>query len=678
MNEELKVIISAEISKLKQGIDDAKNKIKGFKEQVADQAKNVDANFKKIGESVKSGLKTAATVGATALVGVATALIGTSAATEEYRINQAKLQAAFEQAGLSAKSASGTYKDLYAAIGDGDQAAESAANIALLADSEKQAAEWAQLASGVLGTFHDTLQPEAFYEAANETLKLGEATGAFTQMLEQTGVMSVDTFNKKLAACTTEEEKQALMLEVSKKAMSDAGAAYDKSTANIQKQREEQVRLQDTLAKIGEAVTPVITAFMSFANDALAKVQPYISELAEKYGPQLQEALDAVAVSVEKAMGFIANNWEILAAIGGVIGVIVTAIGLYNVVAAVKAAMDAAQVTTLGALIAAYLAQAAAMAVAIAPYALIVAAIAAVIAIIVVCVKHWDKIKEAVQKAWNNIKEKTKAAVDAVVKWFENMKAKTAEKIENIKNSCKEKFENIKSTISNKVQAAKDAVVNKFNEIVGSSKLLSAAKDVVVTVFEGIKSNIQNKIETAKNIIKNVVALIKSIFTGDLGGAKTAVLNIFDSIKTGIKNKLEIAINTVKGIISRLKSLFNFKWSLPKLKMPHFKATGKFSLNPPSVPKISVSWYAKGGVFDKPTLFSYGGSIGGLGENGAEAVVPLEKNTKWLDRLATMLNDKQGNRPIYLIVDKKVLGKTSAEGINDITRQTGSIPLIIK
>jgi hypothetical protein len=35
-----------------------------------------------------------------------------------------------------------------------------------------------------MGTFHDTLQPEAFYEAANETVKMGEATGAFAQMLE--------------------------------------------------------------------------------------------------------------------------------------------------------------------------------------------------------------------------------------------------------------------------------------------------------------------------------------------------------------------------------------------------------------------------------------------------------------------------------------------------------------
>ena len=94
------------------------------------------------------------------------------------------------------------------------------------------------------------------------------------------------------------------------------------------------------------------------------------------------------------------------------------------------------------------------------------------------------------------------------------------------------------------------------------------------------------------------------------------------------------------------------------------------------VPKFSVNWNALGGVFDKPTLFNYGGSLQGIGENGAEAVVPLENNTQWLDRLASMLNDKLGNRPVILMVDKKVLAETSIEGINNITKQTGSLPLV--
>ena len=109
--------------------------------------------------------------------------------------------------------------------------------------------------------------------------------------------------------------------------------------------------------------------------------------------------------------------------------------------------------------------------------------------------------------------------------------------------------------------------------------------------------------------------------------------------------------------------------------MPHVTISGEFSLVPPSVPSFSIDWYAKGGVFDKTTLFPYGGGIGGLGENGAEAIVPLERNTLWLDRLANMLNDKMGNQPVVLEVDGKVFAKTAISTINQNTRQTGKLAL---
>ena len=121
-----------------------------------------------------------------------------------------------------------------------------------------------------------------------------------------------------------------------------------------------------------------------------------------------------------------------------------------------------------------------------------------------------------------------------------------------------------------------------------------------------------------------------------------------------------------------------FEWSLPKLKLPHITITGKFSIDPPSVPKFSVSWYKLGGVFDNPTLFGYGnGMLGGLGEDGAEAIVPLEKNTEWLDRIAERLSARDSNVPIVLQVDGKTFAETSIRTINQLTRQTGSLKLAL-
>ena len=111
--------------------------------------------------------------------------------------------------------------------------------------------------------------------------------------------------------------------------------------------------------------------------------------------------------------------------------------------------------------------------------------------------------------------------------------------------------------------------------------------------------------------------------------------------------------------------------------MPHISITVSFSLSPPSAPKFSINWYAHGGVFDAPTLFGFGnGSIGGLGEAGAEAIVPLENNTEWLDRIAERLG-AGSSRPIVLQVDGKTFAETSVDSINALTRQTGKLGLVL-
>ena len=629
MNEQLKIIISAEVGKLKQGVQEAKSEIGKFKEQVQQASKNVDDNFKKAGEGIKKGAKT---IGVS-IAAAGTALLTLGASTKDYRAEQAKLTSAFDKAGASADTAKQVYNDLYRVLGESDTSVEAANHLAQMTTNQKELSEWTNICQGVYATFGDSLPIEGLTESANETAKVGQVTGSLADALNWAGI-SEDEFNGKLAACNTEAEREKLIRETLSKTYDEAAGKYEKTAAKVLAQNEAQAKLQETMGKLGEAVAPVVTAFTSFANEALAAVLPYIQQLAEQYGPTLQTALEGVAEAVGKTMGFIAEHWEILAGMAAVIAGIAAAIGIYNAVAAVKAAMDAAQVATLGALITAYLAQAAAMLVAIAPYALIVAAIAAVIAIIVLCIKHWDDIKAAVAKAWEFIKEKTKAAVDAVVGFFQNMITSVSNKVEEIKSAVSSKFEAIKTGISQKVKAAKDAVVN---------------------VFTTMKTSMSEKISSAK----------------------TTILGIFNSIKSGITEKINGAKEAVKTAIDKIKGFFNFKWELPKIKLPHISIKGKFSLDPPSVPKFSISWNALGGVFDKPTLFSYGNSLQGLGEDGAEAVVPLEKNTQWLDKIAEKLASKQGNIPIVLQVDGKTFAKTSIDSINQLTKQTGSLGLVV-
>lgn len=99
---------------------------------------------------------------------------------------------------------------------------------------------------------------------------------------------------------------------------------------------------------------------------------------------------------------------------------------------------------------------------------------------------------------------------------------------------------------------------------------------------------------------------------------KDDVSNKFNEIENTITEKINAAKEAVGNAIERIKGFFNFEWSLPHLKMPHFNITGEFSLNPPSVPKLGVDWYKTGGIFTSPSII-------GVGEAGAEAVLPLDK-----------------------------------------------------
>ena len=189
--------------------------------------------------------------------------------------------------------------------------------------------------------------------------------------------------------------------------------------------------------------------------------------------------------------------------------------------------------------------------------------------------------------------------------------------------------------------------------IVAALTALVAIIVIVIKNWDNIKKATSNAMDTMKNKIDGAIEKIK---------------NKFDDFLTKIRN----IVNTIKG-------LFNFEFRLPRLKVPSFNITPRGwsvgDLLKGSIPKLSVNWNAVGGVFDKPTIVPYGNTLQGLGENGAEAIVPLENNTEWLDKIADKLASKQASTPIVLNVDGKTFAQTSINSINQLTKQTGKLGL---
>ena len=157
---------------------------------------------------------------------------------------------------------------------------------------------------------------------------------------------------------------------------------------------------------------------------------------------------------------------------------------------------------------------------------------------------------------------------------------------------------------------------------------LQAIGALFSSIWNGILNLISSVWDGIINKIKSVLNSIKSVITSVFGAIKGVVSSIWNGIKDTISNAISGAFNIVSNIISRIKGLFNFRFQWPHIPLPHFSISG--SPNPlkwltQGVPKLHVSWYAKGAIFDKPTIFDTMNGLKGVGEAGPEAVAPISK-----------------------------------------------------
>lgn len=660
MNEELRVIISAEVSKLQQGVEKAKQAVKGLQGKFQEASKTIKEDLAKAGESASNVAKKIGT----GFAAIGASLIAAAASTEEYRNQQAQLKTAFEAAGASAKTATATYNGLYRVLGDGGQAQEAAQHLAKLTTEEKALNQWTTICQGVYATFGASLPIESLTEAANETAKTGSLTGALADALNWAGV-NEEEFQAKLDATNNEAEREKLIRETLNGLYTDAATKYEANNEKVLAQRDAQAKLQETLAKVGEALAPVITAFTNLAANALAKLTPIITQLAETYMPKLQEVLTKVGEAIGKVIEWVVNNWDLISTVATVVLSIVAAFTALHVAMNLVNAVSALFSMNP-----------------------IVLAIGAVIAIIVVCVKHWDDIKEAgakaiegIKKAWGNVKEWFKDKADGIKnafanigEWFSDKFTKAKKGVEKAWSSTKEFFANSNKNIQNafskidgwmssKFGSAWEGVKQAFSPFVGYFRqcwetvkgIFSVVKDVLTGNFSGAWEGIKGIFAGWANFFGGLWNTIKQIFS-NVGTA------IADGIKGAVSSAVNAVLRTAAKIINGFISAINFAIDIINA-IP--------GVNISKLSKLEVPQMAKGGVVDSATLAV-------IGERGKEAVMPLENNLEWLDKLAGMLNDRMGgNQPIVLNVDGKRFAEISVDSINALTRQRGSIPLVI-
>ncbi|PTY79618.1 hypothetical protein B5V89_05070 [Heyndrickxia sporothermodurans] len=236
---------------------------------------------------------------------------------------------------------------------------------------------------------------------------------------------------------------------------------------------------------------------------------------------------------------------------------------------------------------------------------------AIVVALAILIIKNWDSIKKATSKVWNGIKSTISTVVNAikniVSKVWNSIKSTTSTVWNGIKTVISTVWGGIKSVTSNSINSVKSLVSTVWNSI----------KSTTSTVWNGIKGVINTVWGGIKTAVSTPINWVKSKVSGVWSSIKTNTSSVWNGIKSAMISPIENARDKIKGIVDRIKSFFSgLKLSLPKIKLPHLSITGGFSIMPPRVPKFSIEWYRKGGIFDEASVI-------GIGEAGKEAALPL-------------------------------------------------------
>lgn len=401
---------------------------------------------------------------------------------------------------------------------------------------------------------------------------------------------------KALGNVENETERDALAMQLMGKAASnlnplieDGGEAYEK-LAETMEEYDLDFLDQETLDKANE-FNDTLDTMKAIGAVALQTIG---SKLAAAFAPALKKAVEWVG----KLSKWISNlNPKVLEII--------------TIVAAVLAALAPVLIvlgkisTGIGAVIKMF-------GMLTGPVGIAIVIIGALVAAGILLYKNWDTIKAKATALFNQLKTT----------------------FNNIKTAITTAWNNIKTSVSNTVNAIKTKITNAFNTVKSTiTNTFNAIKTTAKTVWDNIKSSITGAVDKAKTAVKDKVTTIKNDLSSAWSTIKEKASAAWTTIKEKIVSPFESAKEKISGIVSKIKGWFPISIGniFKGLKTPHFslqwssKDFGKLgSISYPT--GLGVSWYKTGGIFDSPSII-------GVGEAGAEAVVPLDKLWDKLDNL---------------------------------------------
>ena len=578
------------LDNLSDAADDADQQI----EDAGDAAQEAADRFEELADSAREGVdqmstgfgnlangaKTMVTAITGAFAAVGGAMLYASESTVEYRTNMAKLETAFVDAGGTAETAAQKYKDFYGFLGDEGQATEATQHLAQLTTDQKSLSEWTNIARGAFSLFGSSLPIESMMEAANETSKTGQLTGALADALTWAGA-NEEEFQAKLDACTTTQEREALIRETLNGLYGEAGEKYQENAKDLIESNEAQARYTAAMAKFGKTAQPILTA-----------VRNGFAMLIERAGAFLAEVdMDAITAAIDGAFAWFIDTAvpAIKDAIQWVIDhkdlilTMISAIGAgfvaWNVVSIVTGAIQAftSFVSAIKLVTSGQMALNAVMSAN--PIGLIITAVAALVAAFIYLwnnceefrnfwINLWEQIKGYVEPVWDTIVayfkmawENIKVIWDVAVSYFstiwEHIKLVFGVVSDVLSGNFGDAWEKIKQIFANWgnfFSGLWDGVKSIFANVDGFlGSEFSVAWDVIKRAFAPFVGYFQQ----IWNTVKGIFSAVKSVLSGNFSGAWEAIKGVFSgwgNFFSGLWDKVKGAF---AGAISGMASIGN-------------------------------------------------------------------------------------------------------------------------
>lgn len=473
------------LKNLGKGAKTAEQRTKELAERSGLAEKDLDALKDKANDVADKGLKVLAAA-ATATVA---ALTAASEATREYRTNMAKLDVAFTDNGHSAQEAADAYHELVGVLGESDQAVEAANHLAKLTDNARDLATWTgDILPGVFATFGDSLPIEGLTEAANETAKVGQVTGPLADALNWAGV-SEDKFNESLAACSDEQERQALITGTLSGLYKSAAAQYKRTNAEVIRANKANDAWTASLAKTGRTMEPIVTDVKELGVELLQSAEQPVQRLTKYIRSTLLPTLEKVSKWALK------NGPQL-------IGVVT---GLTTAMAAYKTGALAAKVVTsdltkvvLGAEKAQKLLN---LTQAATPWGLAVAGAAAVVAGLAVYSAAMREAKEPVDHLTESERELVESSMDAA-KALQEQADTTKDRLDGISSQ----FDNVAGLADKLFELADASGHVQEADRSHAEVLLNLLNDALGTEYTMVNGQIQAYAELRKGIDDTISA----------------------------------------------------------------------------------------------------------------------------------------------------------------------------